>query len=246
MCSVATSTMISRQLVWRVENLRFPIHRTPLSWAGIRSGRQVRLQQLLSCLAPGWNRLNERLRQYVADFPQEPEDPRVDALECLQWLRRNGAPTALQLDYWLCQQAVCLLTQRKEAARRRYRQFSAQRRLSRSGGTSGPCAWRLLDSPWILVNPLRHWVSLATPALLDGVTRPPANVLFYVADREIRAAAFGLEGLALFNSLVDHEPCLLGDWAIEVTLTGVELLQDFCVDLADLGLVAARPPLVGV
>ena len=95
---------------------------------------------------------------------------------------------------------------------------------------------------WIAVNPVHRWVSLSTPALLNSITRPPANVLLYATEREIRAAAFGLEGLALFNSLVDHEPCLLGDWATEVTLAGVALLREFCLELAGLGLVAVNTP----
>jgi len=203
------------------------------------------LRRQLTLLAPVCAGLEDRLAEYVAADPSEPETVVTDTLDCLQWLRGRYSWTPRQLDHWLCQQAICLLAQRMETCGRKYRQFWLDRRQSLACG--GAMDGRLQPSQplWIAVNPLRRWVSLATPALIRGVARPPANVMLYAVEREIRAAAFGLEGLALFNSLVDHEPCTLGEWAIEVTLAGHELLHDFCRDLAALSLVMLGPSAAG-
>ena len=238
--SSAAIPFTSRQLVRCVEKLRFPIPVPRLTTPWSRKRRQANLQQQLGFLAPVWENFSEMMADYVASNPPTPQNTQADVLDCLQWLRGHGSPTPLQLDYWLCQQAVWLLAQRKATSGLRYSQFALQCRqsiLATGAAEWGPQAPEPL---WIAVNPVHRWVSLSTPALLNSITRPPANVLLYATEREIRAAAFGLEGLALFNSLVDHEPCLLGDWATEVTLAGVDLLQEFCRELAGLGLVAVN------
>ena len=89
--SSAAIPFTSRQLVWCVEKLRFPIPVPRLTTPWSRKRRQANLQQQLGFLAPVWENYREMMADYVASSPRAPQNPQADVLDCLQWLRGHGS-----------------------------------------------------------------------------------------------------------------------------------------------------------
>ena len=112
--SSAAIPLTSRQLVWGVEKLRFPIPVPPRHHTLVAKASSGLSATAIGICRTRLGQLQRPAGRLCCFRSSCAGNPQADVLDCLRWLRGNCSPTPLQLDYWLCQQAVSLLAQRKE------------------------------------------------------------------------------------------------------------------------------------
>ena len=88
------------------------------------------------------------------------------------------------------------------------------------------------------LNPIRTWTTFQTNVLLDGEATAPADVLFFASGNQIRTSAFAQAGKSFVETLASHGPFTLTAWKRLDRSTSRSDLIEFCLDAAEMGLVA--------
>jgi hypothetical protein len=197
--------------------------------------RREKLEVQLAFVADAFKDFEQRIVDFIRSEPLAAFGSAVsDGEAMLCWLSATVDLSPVQRDYVTCQRARHAI---EEIARKNRIAYVRFQELSSIVYQFVP----QLDSHdelRILLNPIRTWVTFETAELLDEDVQPPSNVLCFATGGDIATAALELEGQALLNELVDYQPCTLAEWATVSTWADRDELNEFCRDLAEMGLVA--------
>ncbi len=199
-----------------------------------RTKRSEQLRGRLEFVAGAFPDFEDLLAAYLGGQPPATGDATADAARFLEWVERTCRPTPEQCDYLACQRArhaVEALARQDRAGHLHFQELwcSAARRAGELDRVPGPR---------VHLNPIRIWSRFMTPALLDGDTPPPADVLFFAAGDTTRTAILEAHGQALIEELASCNPCTLDEWAARSQQADRDALVALCRDLAEMGLAA--------
>lgn len=105
---------------------------------------------------------------------------------------------------------------------------------------TGRLATDLHTSPKLRIhlNPIRAWATFQTNVLLDEDATTPSDVLFFANGHQVRTSAFEDSGAYFVETLASHGPFTLTEWNRLDRSTSRSDLIEFCLDAAEMGLVA--------
>lgn len=203
--------------------------------------RYKKLQVQLEFVQPAFDDFEDLLEAYVHEFPLSAYDTGTsDGDRFLAWLESHRELTPEQRDFVICQRSRHAVED--EGRRNRLGHVRFQELASLTSELVG----ELDSNPNLQVhlNPIHVWGRFQSKALLDEDAEPPADVLFYASDNEVRTAVLEPEGQQLAHELATLSPCTLDQWAAlgnsfaDRESRSQNELASFCRDMADIGLVA--------
>ena len=202
---------------------------------GTSQRRRDHLRAELKFLRDPFESLEALIDEYAVTWPLDGQGAGLrDCQGFLAWLNATQSLTPRQQDCVVCQRSWFMVEEQIQQSYTAHLRFQQQCAVGK---------W-LIERPdrevdrQIYLNPIRIWARFTTFALLDGAAQPPANVLFFGGGDQSRAVLFELEGQALLNELVDYQPACIREWTQMTRLAYGPDLDEFCRDLARLGLVA--------
>ena len=190
---------------------------------------QVRL------LKSAFEHLNDLVDEYIHEVPLAAYDTGCsDGDRFLRWLRLSRVTTPAQYDHITCQ----LARHEVEAVARKNRLGHV--RFQELWSTVTTLSHDLNTNPdlRILLNPIRAWATFQTNVLLGEDTDTPADVLFFACGSQIRTSVFEEIGQQYLKTLVSHGPLTLKDWQRIDRSASQNDLTEFCLDAAEIGLLA--------
>jgi hypothetical protein len=210
-------------------------HQLNLSACTQHLDRWVLLEKQLAFLQSAFDDLPELLLRFVQRVPQRSNEPRwQDAESFLRWLTRRFEMTAEQRDHVLCQRARHAIERKAARLRIPYLRFLecssvAKQLLGLIDGANGAR---------IIVNPVHAWACFRTPALLDGLLKPPAGVLFNALSGQIHVSVPSADDRRRLRQLALLGPVTLAEWRQLEPGTEHEQLLKFIRYWTEQGMVA--------
>jgi hypothetical protein len=196
--------------------------------------RAEKILDQVELLQEAFDDLEEQVATYLRQVPPAAYDLGCeDAEQFLQWLSAQSEWLPMQCDYIACQRArhaVEARARRDRPAHVRFQELASIVEQTVCDVESDP---RLR----VFLNPMRSWAEFKTTVFLDDDATLPAEVLFYANGSEIRTAVLEPGANELIRGLEQIGPCPLDAWSAHTGLERAEL-EEFCRDLAELGIVA--------
>ena len=182
-----------------------------------------------------YDQLENLVSEYILEVPLAAYDTGCsDGDRFLRWLSLTQVTTPEQQDHITCQLArneVEHVARKNRLGHVRFQELrSLTDRLKDDLGTNPKLRVHL--------NPIRTWTTFQTTALLDEDAATPADVLFFACGNQIRTSAFEETGQYFVEILDSHGPLTLQDWKRLDRSFSWSDLMDFCLDAAEMGLVA--------
>lgn len=186
-------------------------------------------------LKAAFDNLDDLVNEFILEVPLAAYDTGCsDGDRFLRWLKLTHVPTLEQLDYIACQLArheVEIVARSNRLGHIRFQELrSMTDRLTEELPTNPKLR--------IHLNPIRTWGTFQTNVLLDEESTVPANVLFFANGQQIRTSVFDADGKYFVETLASHGPITLTDWKRLDRSTSRSDLLEFCLDAAEMGLVA--------
>ncbi len=186
-------------------------------------------------LKPVFDQLEDLVSEYILEVPLVAYDTGCsDGDRFLRWLSLTQDTTPEQQDHISCQLArheVEHVARKNRLGHVRFQELrSLTERLKEELGTNPKLRVHL--------NPIRAWTTFQTTVLLDEDATTPADVLFFACGNQIRTSAFEETGQYFVETLASHGPLTLQDWKrLDRSVSRGDLME-FCLDAAEMGLVA--------
>jgi hypothetical protein len=197
--------------------------------------RLAKLNKQFEFLRDAFPDLTQLLEAYAGTVPASAHDHgTTEAQAFLHWLATHPL-TPEQGDFVECQRARQAVELAARRDRTRFLDF-----LDRQRETDDLVHGLIAESATVIVfNPASAWGMFQTGVLLDADDPVPAQVLYFAAGRDIRAAVFDDEGRALVDELLARSSCSAAEWC-DGDGSAVERQDrlEFVRDLVDLGIVA--------
>lgn len=197
--------------------------------------RFEKLLDQVELLKAAFDCLEDFVDEYIHEVPLAAYDTGCsDGDRFLQWLRITQAVTQEQQDHITCQLARNEIERIARANRLLHVRFhelrSLAERLTEEFSTNPTLK--------IHLNPIRTWATFFTNALLDDEALPPTEVLFFASGHQIRTSVIQEPGAKFIESLASHGPLTLSEWSRLDRSNSRRDLIEFCLDAAEMGLVA--------
>lgn len=197
-----------------------------------------RLEKVLDqvdLLKAAFDNLDDLVDEYIFEVPLAAYDTGCsDGDRFLRWLKLTHVTSPEQQDHIACQLARHEVENVARANRLGHVRFQELRSMTDRLTEELPTNPKLR----IHLNPIRTWATFQTNALLDEDTTAPADVLFFANGHQIRTSAFEDAGNNFVETLASHGPFTLTDWKRLDRSTSRSDLIEFCLDAAEMGLVA--------
>lgn len=152
----------------------------------------------------------------------------------LRWLSLTRVTTPEQQDHIACQLArheVEHIARKNRLGHVRFQELrSLTSRLQNDLSTNPKLR--------IHLNPIRTWTQFQTNMLLDDDATTPADVVFFAFGTQIRTSDVEAAGKYFLETLAVHGPCTLADWKRLDRAVSRNDLIEFCIDAAEMGLIA--------
>lgn len=186
-------------------------------------------------LNAAFDNLDELISEYIHEVPLAAYDTGCsDGDRFLRWLSLTHVTTPEQQDHITCQLA------RNEVEHVARQNRLGHIRFQELRSMTGHLADSLPTNPKLRIhlNPIRTWARFQTQQLLDEDTKAPADVLLFANGQQIRVSAFEADGKSFVETLASHGPFTLTDWnRLDRSISRSDLIE-FCLDAAEMGLVA--------
>lgn len=211
------------------------LERVRLFVDGNSEKRFEKLSDQLEFVAEAFDNFERQIEVFVREQPLSAYDTGVsDGERMLLWLLDKRSLTPVQRDYVLCQRARHAVEELARCHRAGHLRFQRLRGLQ-----PADVAGIDLNQVRLHVNPIRANSTFITSALLDSLSEPPTEVLFFPDNHEIATAVLEPFALQSLHKLAAIEPCTLQQWADEL---GCELsaLVEIARELLEVGLLAAE------
>lgn len=186
-------------------------------------------------LQSAFDNLEELLTEYIHEVPLAAYDTGCsDGDRFLQWINLTHVTNPEQQDHLACQLARHEVEHVARLNRLAHIRFQELRSMTN----------RLTDdlqtNPKLRIhlNPIRTWATFQTQRLLDEEAKAPADVLLFADSHQIRVSAFDAAGKSIVETLASHGPFTLTEWKRLDRSTSRSDLIEFCLDAAEMGLVA--------
>lgn len=186
-------------------------------------------------LKAAFDNLDDLVDEYILEVPLAAYDTGCsDGDRFLRWLKLTHVTTPEQQDHITCQLA------RHEVEHVARKNRLGHVRFQELRSMTDRLTDELLTNPKLRVhlNPIRTWATFQTNVLLDEGATAPADVLFFANGQQIRTSVFEDTGKELVETLASHGPLTLTDWKRLDRSTSRSDLIEFCLDAAEMGLVA--------
>ncbi len=194
-----------------------------------------KIRDQVELLVPVFDDLDALISAFVQESPLVAYDTGCsDSDRFLKWICLGKELSPEQEDYVACQMA------RQEV--------ETIARSNRLGHVRFQELWRMVSTLQkdiqtnsrlrILLNPIRTWTSFQSDVLIGESDELPADVLFFACGNQVRTSVFEETGKQHLETLASHGPLTLEDWRrFERSATRSDLIE-FCLDAAEMGLVA--------
>ena len=197
--------------------------------------RHGKVLDQVTLLKAAFDNLNELVSEFILEVPLAAYDTGCsDGDRFLRWLKLTHVTTPEQQDHIACQLArheVENVARRNRLGHIRFQELrSMTERLTADLHTNPKLR--------IHLNPIRKWETFQTNVLLDADATAPAEVLFFANGTQIRTSVFDADGQYFVETLASHGPFTLTDWKRLDRSTSRSDLIEFCLDAAEMGLVA--------
>lgn len=182
-----------------------------------------------------FDNLDELVDEYILEVPLAAYDTGCsDGDRFLRWLKLTHVTTPEQQDHIACQLA------RHEVENVARKNRLGHIRFQELRSMADQLAEEFSTNPKLRIhlNPIRTWATFQTNILLDEESTAPADVLFFANRQQIRTSAFDDDGKYFVETLASHGPFTLTDWKHLDRSTSRSDLIEFCLDAAEMGLVA--------
>lgn len=186
-------------------------------------------------LKASFDNLSDLVDEYILEVPLAAYDTgSSDGDRFLRWLKLTHVTTLEQQDHITCQLArheVENVARKNRLGHVRFQELrSLTDRLTADLSTNPKLR--------IHLNPIRTWGTFQTNVLLDVEAAAPADVLFFANGQQIRTSVFEDAGKYFVETLASHGPFTLTDWMrLDRSISRSDLIE-FCLDAAEMGLVA--------
>ena len=189
----------------------------------------------IGLLKAAFEHLEDLIDEYIHEVPLAAYDTGCsDGDRFLRWLRLSRITTPEQQDYITCQ----LARHEVEAVARKNRLGHVRFQELWSTVTTLRHDLNSNSNLRILLNPIRTWAIFQTNALLGDDAETPADVLFFACGSQIRTSVFADIGQQYLKTLASHGPLTLKDWQrLDRSVSECGLIE-FCLDAAEIGLLA--------
>ena len=197
--------------------------------------RFLKLQDHFEQMIPEFDGFDDLLERYIRSVPLAAYDTgSSDSQRFLDWLCGTRRLSDRQRDHVACQRSRYAIELAAETNRLGHLRFQEL------WPTHETFAAELDGNPrlWIHLNPIHAWGEFRTRALLDAESDIPATVLFYPVGNDIRTAAVDPDAEVLVRALELRGPLHLDELLGDPPQLARDELVEFCVDLANVGLVA--------
>lgn len=184
----------------------------------------AQLRPLLSQWADGADVVDEYLGDPSVDCGLESLGA-DDALGLLDWIETTRLLTPVQRDQVTWQRARLAVERRIRELREEHQRFQQL-----PVGALDPTAR-------LQLNPVRVWARMETGSLIDEQVEPPAHVVMFPVQGEVRHLTLGLEDQAVVNELADFCPCTVAEWIAVSRIGGPETLLAALQPLIVAGLI---------
>lgn len=186
-------------------------------------------------LKAAFDNLDDLVDEYILEVPLAAYDTGCsDGDRFLRWLKLSHVTTPEQQDYIACQLARHEVENVARKNRLGHIRFQELRSMTERLTVELPTNSKLR----VHLNPIRVWTTFQTNVLLDSEAIAPAEVLFFANGHQIRTSVFEESGKLLVENLASHGPLTLMDWKRLDRSTSRSDLIEFCLDAAEMGLVA--------
>ena len=186
-------------------------------------------------LKAAFDNLDALVTEYMHEVPLAAYDTGCsDGDRFLRWLSLTHVTTPEQQDHIACQLARHEVEHVARKNRLGHIRFQELRSMTARLTEDLPTNSKLR----IHLNPVRVWAAFQTDVLLEENDAAPADVLFFANGQQIRASAFEADGKLFVETLASHGPFTLTDWRRLDRSTSRSDLIEFCLDAAEMGLVA--------
>lgn len=186
-------------------------------------------------LKSAFDNLDDLVHEYILEVPLAAYDTGCsDGDRFLKWLALTHDTTAEQQDHMACQLA------RHEVENVARRNRLGHIRFQELRSMTDRLLLEVETNPKLRIhlNPIRAWATFQTNALLDEAASAPADVLFFANGPQIRTSIFEDDSQWLVETLASHGPITLTDWKRLDRSASRSALIEFCLDAAEMGLVA--------
>lgn len=182
-----------------------------------------------------FDNLDDLVSEYIREVPLAAYDTGCsDGDRFLRWIALTQMTSAEQQDHIACQLARHEVENVARKNRLGHVRFQELRSMTDQLTAELPTNPKLR----IHLNPIRTWATFQTNVLLDEDATAPADVLFFANGHQIRTSAFEDDGKYFVETLASHGPFTLTDWKRLDRSTSRSDLIEFCLDAAEMGLVA--------
>ncbi|MBT5020548.1 hypothetical protein N8553_03860 [bacterium] len=169
-----------------------------LDLSGSEKRRVNDIKDACATLVDDFQEFSCLVENYLTEVPSRSSDTdRSDCDRFLNWLESRSEMNDEQRDLIVDQQsrhAVEFIALQKRIAHQRF-----LRLLNEGGPFDKNSAKHLSES--VHINPVHVWATFETQALLDGLTRVPAAVLFYSTEEEVLTVVVDSQATSLLKSL---------------------------------------------
>jgi len=197
--------------------------------------RMAKVLDQVELLNAAFDNLNELVSEYIHQVPLAAYDTGCsDSDRFLRWLKLTHVTSLEQHDHIACQ----LARHEVENSARMNRLGHVRFQELHSLADRLTAKWQTNSRLRIHLNPIRIWATFQTNVLLDAETTTPTDVLFFANGHQIRTSAFEDAGKEFVETLASHGPFTLTDWKRLDRSTSRSDLIEFCLDAAEMGLVA--------
>lgn len=182
-----------------------------------------------------FDNLDDLVDEYILEVPLAAYDTGCsDGDRFLRWLKLTHLTTPEQQDHIVCQLARHEVENVARKNRLGHIRFQELRSMTDRLTSELPTNPKLR----IHLNPIRTWATFQTNVLLDEFAAAPADVLFFANGQQVRTSVFADDGKSFVETLASHGPFTLTDWTRLDRSTSRSDLIEFCLDAAEMGLVA--------
>ncbi len=186
-------------------------------------------------LKAAFDNLDDLVNEFILEVPLAAYDTGCsDGDRFLRWLKLTHVTTLEQQDHIACQLARHEVENVARSNRLGHVRFQELRSMT------DRLTEELNTNPQLRIhlNPIRTWGTFQSNVLLDEDSTVPADVLFFANGQQIRTSVFDADGKYFVETLAFHGPFTLTDWKRLDRSTSRSDLIEFCLDAAEMGLVA--------
>jgi len=197
--------------------------------------RFEKVRDQVELLKSAFDKLDELVSEYIREVPLAAYDTGCsDGDRFLKWLTLTHVTTPEQQDHITCQLArheVEAIARKNRLGHVRFQElWSMASKLANDIESNTKLR--------ILLNPIRTWATFQTNVLLGNDVQTPADVMFFACGSQIRTSVFEEIGKQHIATLASHGPLRLTDWIRHERSASRGDLIEFCLDAAEIGLLA--------